>query len=69
MNSLTIHLLYAITIVGANTDARLNEDDANVNKIAKSFLLPGNDQQKTGFGRFGYHPSPRARTDGVLILI
>ena len=30
MNSLTIHLLYAITIVRVNTDARLNEDDANV---------------------------------------
>ena len=30
MNSLTIHLLYAITIVRVNTDVRPNEDDANV---------------------------------------
>ena len=32
MNSLTIHLLYAITIVRVNTDARPNQDDANDNK-------------------------------------
>ena len=32
MNSLTIHLLYAITIVRVNTDERPNQDDANDNK-------------------------------------
>ena len=35
MNSLAIHLLYAITIVRVNTDVRPNEDGANVSATKK----------------------------------
>ena len=49
VNSLTIHLLYAITIVRVNTDMRPNEDDANVSATQQpSQVSPDQDGHQIG---------------------
>ena len=70
MNSLTIHLLYAITIVRVNTDARQNQDDANDNKnFDKAKLgIHGpvlNHYLIENFDRIEFGPMKILRVDGL----